>query len=42
MGPVRLGDVESAQQRIIDVVRRLEEAEALYVSGRGGREDLLV
>jgi flagellar biosynthesis/type III secretory pathway protein FliH len=26
MGPVRVSDVESAQQRIVDVVRRLEEA----------------
>ena len=42
MGPVRLGDVEAAQQRIIDVVRRLEDADELFVSGRGGRQDMLV
>lgn len=42
MGPVRLSDVESAQQRIVDVVRRLEDAGELIVQGRGGEEDVVV
>jgi flagellar motor switch protein FliG len=36
MGPVRLSDVETAQQRIVDVVRRLEEAGEIIIAGRGG------
>jgi flagellar motor switch protein FliG len=36
MGPVRVSDVEAAQQRIVDVVRRLEEAGELIIAGRGG------
>jgi len=35
MGPVRLSDVESAQQRIVDVVRRLEDAGEVVLQGRG-------
>lgn len=35
MGPVRLGDVEAAQQRIVDVVRRLEDAGQIILQGRG-------
>jgi len=35
MGPVRVSDVEAAQQRIVDVVRRLEEAGELIIQGRG-------
>jgi len=42
MGPVRLSDVEAAQQRIVDVVRRLEEAGELIVQGRGGEEEVVV
>ena len=42
MGPVRLSDVESAQQRIVDVVRRLEDAGEIIISGRGGDKDLIV
>ncbi|MEE8459015.1 MAG: flagellar motor switch protein FliG, partial [Phycisphaerales bacterium] len=38
MGPVRLSDVESSQQRIVDVVRRLEEAGEIIISGRGERD----
>ncbi len=38
MGPVRLSDVEQAQQRIVDVVRRLEEAGEIIISGRGERD----
>jgi len=42
MGPVRVSDVESAQQRIVDVVRRLEEAGEIIIAGRGGQEELIV
>jgi len=38
MGPVRLSDVEGAQQRIVDVVRRLEEAGEIIISGRGDKD----
>ncbi len=42
MGPVRLSDVEAAQQRIVDVVRRLEDAGEIIISGRGGEADIVV
>ncbi|MAB82403.1 MAG: flagellar motor switch protein FliG [Phycisphaerae bacterium] len=42
MGPVRLSDVESAQQRIVDVVRRLEDAGELIITSRGGESELVV
>ncbi len=42
MGPVRVSDVEQAQQRIVDVVRRLEEAGEVIISGRGGEEEIVV
>jgi flagellar motor switch protein FliG len=42
MGPVRLSDVEAAQQRIVDIVRRLEDAGEIIISGRGGEKDLIV
>lgn len=42
MGPVRVSDVESAQQRIVDIVRRLEEAGDVVIQGRGGDSDLIV
>jgi flagellar motor switch protein FliG len=42
MGPVRLSDVESAQQKIVDIVRRLEDAGELIISGRGGESELVV
>lgn len=42
MGPVKVSDVESAQQRIVDIVRRLEEAGEVVVEGRGGDTELLV
>jgi flagellar motor switch protein FliG len=35
MGPTRLRNVEEAQQKIVAVIRRLEEAGELIVSGRG-------
>ena len=42
MGPVRVTDVEGAQQRIVDIVRRLEESGEIIISGRGGEKDLIV
>ncbi len=42
MGPVRLKDVEVAQQKIVDVARRLEDAGEIIISGRGGEGDLIV
>lgn len=42
MGPVRVSDVESAQQRIVDVVRRLEDAGEIIITGRGGDKELVV
>ena len=42
MGPVRVSDVESAQQRIVDVVRRLEDAGEIIISGRGGEREMIV
>lgn len=42
MGPVRVSDVESAQQRIVDVVRRLEDAGELIISGRGTEKEMIV
>lgn len=38
MGPTRLKNVEEAQQKIVAVVRRLEESGDLIISGRGGAE----
>ena len=42
MGPVRLSDVELAQQKIVDVVRRLEDAGEIIIAGRGGEKELIV
>jgi flagellar motor switch protein FliG len=42
MGPVRLKDVEECQQRIVDVVRRLEDDGEIVISGRGGSDDVVV
>lgn len=41
MGPARLSDVESAQQEIVNVARRLE-SEGKILIARGGSEDALV
>lgn len=42
MGPVRLSDVETAQQKIVDIVRRLEDAGEIIITGRGGDSELVV
>lgn len=41
MGPVRLRDVEEAQQKIVNVIRKLEEANEIVIS-RGGGDELVV
>ena len=42
MGPVRISDVEAAQQRIVDIVRRLEDAGEIIIAGRGGEKEMIV
>jgi len=42
MGPMRLSDVEAAQQRIVETIRRLEEEGQIVIAGRGGKEDIIV
>ncbi|HEX2838184.1 MAG TPA: flagellar motor switch protein FliG [Phycisphaerales bacterium] len=42
MGPVRVSDVEQAQQRVVDIVRRLEESGDVVIEGRGGDAEQLV
>ncbi|GIM47799.1 flagellar motor switch protein FliG [Collibacillus ludicampi] len=41
MGPVRLRDVEEAQQRIVSIIRRLEDSGEIVIS-RGGGDDIIV
>lgn len=41
MGPVRVRDVEEAQQKIVNVIRRLEDAGEIEIA-RGGEEDALI
>src|SRR5262249_54838736 len=42
MGPVRVSDVEAAQQKIVDIVRRLEDSGEIVIAGKGGEKDLIV
>jgi flagellar motor switch protein FliG len=41
MGPVKLKEVEGAQMRIVDAIKRLEEQEEIVIGGRG-KEDIFV
>jgi len=41
MGPVRLRDVENAQQKIVNIIRQLEDAGEIIIS-RGGGDELIV
>jgi len=41
MGPIRLKDVEESQQKIVNVIRRLEDAGEIIIS-RGGGDDIIV
>lgn len=38
MGPVRLSDVEAAQRKIVDIIRRLEDAGEIVIAGRGEKD----
>ncbi len=42
MGPVRLSDVEKAQQNIVRIAKRLEDEGKIVIAGRGGGGDVLV
>lgn len=42
MGPVRLREVESAQARVVDVIKALEEQDEITISFRGGAEEVYV
>ncbi len=41
MGPVRMKDVEEAQQKIVGVIRKLEESSEIVIS-RGGGDEIVV
>ena len=41
MGPVRLRDVEEAQQRIVATIRRLEETGEIIIA-QGGEDEIIV
>ncbi len=42
LGPVRLSDVEAAQARIVEIVRRFEEQGDLIILGRGAEDEIIV
>lgn len=41
LGPIRIKEVEEAQQRIVQIIRRLEESNEIIVD-RGGKDEILV
>jgi len=41
MGPVRMKDVEEAQQKIVNIIRKLEDAGEIIIS-RGGGDEVIV
>ena len=41
MGPVRMKDVEEAQQKIVNIIRKLEDAGEIIIS-RGGGDEIIV
>ena len=41
MGPVRLRDVEEAQQKIVNVIRQLDESGEIVIA-RGGEDEIIV
>lgn len=41
MGPVRMKDVEDAQQKIVNIIRKLEDTGEIVIS-RGGGDDIVV
>ena len=42
LGPMRLSEVEAAQQRIVESVRRLENDGEIVITGRGGGKDDII
>lgn len=42
MGPVKLKEVEAAQMRIVEIIKRLEANEEISIGGRGKAEDVFV
>ena len=38
MGPVRMKDVEEAQQKIVNIIRKLEDSAEIIISRVGGDE----
>ena len=42
MGPVRVKDVEESQQKIVNIVRSLEEAGEIVIASSGGEDELVV
>jgi flagellar motor switch protein FliG len=42
LGPVRLKNVEDAQRRIVDIVRKLDEGGEIHISRGGAGEELIV
>ena len=42
MGPMKIKDVHAAQQRIVEVVRKLEEEGIINIGGGGGGEEYVV
>ena len=41
MGPIRLKDVEEAQQKVVNIIRKLEDAGEIVIS-RGGGDEIIV
>lgn len=41
MGPVRMKDVEEAQQKIVNIIRKLEDSSEIVIS-RGGGDEIIV
>ena len=41
MGPVRMKDVEEAQQKIVGIIRKLEDSAEIVIS-RGGGDEIIV
>ena len=41
MGPVRMKDVEEAQQKVVNIIRKLEDSGEIIIS-RGGGDEIVV
>ncbi len=42
LGPVRVKEVDAAQARVLEVVRRLEDADEIIIQREGGSDDVVV